>query len=268
MPVSWQTRFFSSSATVTLRRMVWRTRCPVTEVSRPAASASASRRSCGMSFSAQTYRCAAASATAPSSSVATTLIAPPPSPRAARAPRARRRRRHGRARRAGSRAGPSRVHLREVREDRADDVEVAERRRREQVEPRAVLDEEERDLAAAHVRSRSQARLPVAAAPVPGGVDQLRFLLQERGDGVDVAVRLRHELLHQLRIELRRRVAHAPRLLSAAALPARRPKTTHSSSEFPIMRFLPWVPPAISPHAKTPSSVVSACSSITSPPFW
>ena len=80
---------------------------------------------------------------------------------------------------------------REVREHRADDVEVTERRRCEQVEPRAVLDEEERDLATAHVRSRTQARLPVAAAPVPGGVDELWLLLQERADGVDVAVRVR-----------------------------------------------------------------------------
>src|SRR5690349_2387978 len=64
MPVSWQTRFFSESATSTLRRIVERTRCPGTEVSRSAASASASRRSCGMSFRAQTYRCAAASSTA------------------------------------------------------------------------------------------------------------------------------------------------------------------------------------------------------------
>ena len=35
----------------------------------------------------------------------------------------------------------------------------------------------------------------------------------------------------------------------AAALPARRPKTTHSRRELPIMRFRPCVPPAISPHA-------------------
>ena len=35
----------------------------------------------------------------------------------------------------------------------------------------------------------------------------------------------------------------------AAALPARRPKTTHSSNELPIMRLRPCVPPAISPHA-------------------
>src|SRR3954447_3927133 len=64
MPVSWQTRFFSESATCTLRRIVDKTRCPGAEVSRSDASASASRRSCGMSFSAHTYRCAAASSTA------------------------------------------------------------------------------------------------------------------------------------------------------------------------------------------------------------
>src|SRR6266545_1714992 len=55
---------------------------------------------------------------------------------------------------------------------------------------------------------------------------------------------------------------------SAAARPARRPKTQHSSSEFPIMRLRPCVPPAISPHAYSPSSVVSAFASITRPPFW
>ena len=54
----------------------------------------------------------------------------------------------------------------------------------------------------------------------------------------------------------------------AAFAPARRPNTTHSRSELPIMRFRPWVPPAISPHAKTPSRVVSAPVSITRPPFW
>ena len=36
---------------------------------------------------------------------------------------------------------------------------------------------------------------------------------------------------------------------SAAALPARRPKTQHSRRELPIMRLRPCVPPAISPHA-------------------
>src|SRR5256885_15875182 len=80
MPVSWQTRLFSPSATSTLRRIVLSTRCPGTEVSRPAAALSASRRSCGMSFSAQTYRCAAASYTAACRSVSSSSgTAGPPS---------------------------------------------------------------------------------------------------------------------------------------------------------------------------------------------
>jgi hypothetical protein len=54
MPVSWQTRFFSVSATLMFFRIVCSTRCPGTDVSVSAARASASRKSCGMSFSAQT----------------------------------------------------------------------------------------------------------------------------------------------------------------------------------------------------------------------
>src|SRR5579859_1755228 len=79
MPVSWQTRLFSPSATSTLRRIVLSTRCPGTDVSRAAAAFSASRRSCGMSFSAHTYRCAAASSTAACRSVASSGTAGPPS---------------------------------------------------------------------------------------------------------------------------------------------------------------------------------------------
>ncbi len=63
-----------------------------------------------------------------------------------------------------------------------------------------------------------------------------------------------------------RRDRHAA--LAAAARPARRPKTQHSRSELPIIRFRPCVPPAISPHANSPSTVVSASSEITRPPFW
>ena len=44
------------------------------------------------------------------------------------------------------------------------------------------------------------------------------------------------------------RGAHAL-AFSAAARPARRPNTTHSSSELPIIRLRPCVPPAISPQA-------------------
>src|SRR5205823_12913787 len=68
-------------------------------------------------------------------------------------------------------------------------------------------------------------------------------------------------------LEIRRDRAHR-HAFSAAAAPARRPKTVHSSSELPIIRFRPCAPPAISPQAKTPSSVVSPCSSMTRPPFW
>ena len=61
---------------------------------------------------------------------------------------------------------------------------------------------------------------------------------------------------------------HQPLALSAAAFPARRPKTQHSSRLLPIIRLRPCVPPAISPQAKRPSMVVSPRSSIVSPPFW
>src|SRR5262249_14322647 len=61
----------------------------------------------------------------------------------------------------------------------------------------------------------------------------------------------------------------APALaLSAARRPPRRPTPQPSSREFPITRLRRCVPPAISPQAKGPPSVVSACSSITRPPFW
>ena len=108
--------------------------------------------------------------------------------------------------------------------------------------------------------------LPGDARLAPGGVRErvaqvLRDVLQrpdvQVGGGVfDRAV--------QIRIDCRAQLM----LLSAAAFPARRPKTQHSSSELPIIRFLPCVPPAISPQAKRPSSVVSPSVSITRPPFW
>ena len=83
------------------------------------------------------------------------------------------------------------------------------------------------------------------------------------------------DVLQRPHVEVRRRVLddlleigrdHAA--LAAAARPARRPKTQHSSSELPIIRFRPCVPPAISPQAKRPGTVVSPSSSMTRPPFW
>ena len=163
---------------------------------------------------------------------------------------------------------PERVaHLRIRGEGRAHHFEVTEHRRREKVESRAVLEEKERDVAPSHVRCGAEPGLPVSASPVPRSIDETRLLGEKRADDLEIAMCIRDEGLHLRRIELRRCVAHVP-ALSAAAFPARRPKTAHSRSELPIMRFLPWVPPAISPQAKTPSSVVSARSSITSPPFW
>ena len=52
---------------------------------------------------------------------------------------------------------------------------------------------------------------------------------------------------HQDDAPVEANLAHAA--FSAAALPARRPNTVHSSSELPIMRLRPCVPPAISPQA-------------------
>src|SRR5262249_14932327 len=79
-------------------------------------------------------------------------------------------------------------------------------------------------------------------------------------------VEIRRSILDRV-LKIGRDRAH-PRAFSAAAAPARLPKTVHSSSELPIIRLRPCVPPAISPHANTPSSVVSPWSSITRPPFW
>ena len=101
-----------------------------------------------------------------------------------------------------------------------------------------------------------------------------RMRLATGGVGERVAEVLR-DVLQRPHVEVGRRVLdhllevggdHAA--LSAAARPARRPKTQHSSRELPIIRFRPCVPPAISPQAKRPGTVVSPCSSMTRPPFW
>ena len=59
---------------------------------------------------------------------------------------------------------------------RADDVERAEHRGDEDVEPRALADEKFRDVAIAHVAGAAQSGLEVAAAPVPGRIEQRRLL--------------------------------------------------------------------------------------------
>ena len=102
-----------------------------------------------------------------------------------------------------------------------------------------------------------------------------RFLLCRGRERVAQVLR---DVLQRPDVEVRRRVldrrleigrrhrAHAA-ASTAAACPARRPKTQHSSRLLPIIRFRPCVPPAISPQAYTPSSVVCASPSMTRPPF-
>ena len=56
-------------------------------------------------------------------------------------------------------------------------------------EASSVLEEKQRELTPSHVCGGSETRLPVAATPVPGGVDEPRLFREKRADGVDVTVR-------------------------------------------------------------------------------
>src|SRR4026208_1893707 len=119
---------------------------------------------------------------------------------------------------------------------------------------RAPLSSRKRAMSRRPMCAAAEAGLPVSRAPVPGGVHESGLLGEERSDNLEVAVRVGDEGLNRLTVEPRRRVAHT-RARSAAARPARRPKTTHSRSELPIMRFLPWAPPPTPPQAKTTPAV-------------
>src|SRR5262245_53143959 len=84
-----------------------------------------------------------------------------------------------------------------------------------------------------------------------------RLAVSRGGEGVTEVLR---DVLQRPDVEMRRRILdrlgeigardgrHAFAFVAALA-PARRPTTPHSRRLLPIMRFLPWVPPAISPHA-------------------
>ena len=158
------------------------------------------------------------------------------------------------------------VRLGEVREHGADDVEVAEHGRREEMEACFVLDQGERDLTPAHGRGRRRVQSSRRRHPSPTLVDEAWLLGEERADDLQIAVRVRDEGLNLRGIELRgASLMLAPPLLRLAGTPA---EDGALGSELPTMRFLPWVSPTISPQAKTPASVVSACSEITRPPFW
>lgn len=66
------------------------------------------------------------------------------------------------------------------------------------VQARAVVEQELRDLATAGVCGRAESRFEITAAPVPAGVDQLRLLRQQLLYATEVAVRLADELADQL----------------------------------------------------------------------
>src|SRR5438445_11777875 len=92
-------------------------------------------------------------------------------------------------------------HVRMSGKDRAHDVDLAEHRRCEEVEARAVFEEQFGDIAAPHVCGCAERALPVAAAPVPGGVDELRLRTECVADRIDVAMRVADERLHELGLE-------------------------------------------------------------------
>ena len=103
---------------------------------------------------------------------------------------------------------PSRVaHLRMSGEDRAHDLDLAEHRRGEDVEPGAVREQQLGDVASAHVGRGSEPRLPVAVAPVPGRIREGRVPGQRVADRLEIAVGVGHEFTHEVAVECGRRFA-------------------------------------------------------------
>ena len=86
-------------------------------------------------------------------------------------------------------------------ENRLHDFDVTEHRGSEDVEPGAVLEQQLRDVAAAHVRCGAEGALPVGGAPIPRSVRQERLRVERSTDGIDVAVSVSDERLHLCGIE-------------------------------------------------------------------
>ncbi len=89
-------------------------------------------------------------------------------------------------------------------ENRADDLDIAQHCGDEDVDARAVGDEELRYVATAHVAGGAERRLPVSAAPIPRSVDEGRLRGERVADIVEISVCLGDEGVHRSRIERRR----------------------------------------------------------------
>ena len=86
-------------------------------------------------------------------------------------------------------------------EDRPDGHDLAEHRGGEEVDPGAVREQQLRDVASAHVGRGAEPRLPVAAAPVPGGVGESRFARECAADSLEIAMGVRDELANEVAVQ-------------------------------------------------------------------
>ena len=69
------------------------------------------------------------------------------------------------------------------------------------IHPGALGDQEESDVAPAHVRSGPERGLPVASTPVARRVDERRLAPQQVTDAIEIAVGLADENLDDRRVE-------------------------------------------------------------------
>ncbi len=78
-----------------------------------------------------------------------------------------------------------------------DDLHVSQHGRCENVEPCAVIEQEDCDVPSAHVRRGAEGGFKISAAPIPGGVDQTGFLRQQFLHALQVAVGVSYEFFDQ-----------------------------------------------------------------------
>lgn len=84
---------------------------------------------------------------------------------------------------------------------RANDLELPEHRRGEDVESCSVGEEQLGDVAPADVRGSSQRGLPVAATPIPTGVRERGVDVESFAHRVEVAMGVGDELAHEAVVE-------------------------------------------------------------------